>query len=247
MEPDRPLTILIVGATGATGRLLTRRLLEIGGRVKAVVRAPERLPAELRDHPRLTLVQGTVLDFDDDELAEWVKDCDGVASCLGHNLSFKGIFGAPRMLVTESVRRLCRALRANRPEIPVRFVLMNTTGNRNRDLSEPISLGQHVVILLLRWLLPPHRDNERAADLLRVEVGQNDAAIEWAAVRPDNLIDRPEATAYDPHASPIRSAIFDAGQTSRINVAAFMAELLANDAVWNEWKGRMPTLYDADV
>jgi hypothetical protein len=43
---------------------------------------------------------------------------------------------------------------------------MNTTGNRNRDLNEPISLRQKCVIVVLRLLLPSHVDNEKAADYL---------------------------------------------------------------------------------
>jgi len=95
---------------------------------------------------------------------------------------------------------------------------MNTTGNRNRDLAEPISIVQKCVILLLRLLLPPHVDNEEAADSLCSEVGQNNSLIEWSAVR---LIDESEVAAYEVHALPTRSAIFDAGTTSRSNVCHF--------------------------
>ncbi len=123
---------------------------------------------------------------------------------------------------------------------------MNTTGVRNRDLDEPISFAQKCVIGLLRALLPPHADNEQAADVLRCEVGQNDVAIEWAAVRPDGLTNEGAVTEYDVHPSPTRSAIFDAGKTSRINVAHFMAELATGDEVWEEWKGRMPVIYNRE-
>ena len=87
-------------------------------------------------------------------------------------------------------------------------------------------------------------DNEKAADYLRTRVGQNDGAIEWAAVRPDNLIDENQVTAYEVHASPIRSAIFDAGSTSRINVGHFMADLISDEDTWNKWKGHMPVIYN---
>ncbi len=60
--------------------------------------------------------------------------------------------------------------------------------------------------------MPPHVDNEKAADYLRTEVGQNDEVIEWAAIRPDTLIDEGEVSEYDVHSSPIRSAVFDAGK-----------------------------------
>ena len=104
-------------------------------------------------------------------------------------MSWKGIYGQPRRLVTDTTRRLCNAIEANKSEKPTKYVLMNTTGNSNRDLHEQISFGQRCVIGLLRLLLPPHVDNEKAADYLRTNIGQNDKAIEWAAVRPDNLID----------------------------------------------------------
>jgi hypothetical protein len=111
-------------------------------------------------------------------------------------------------------------------------------------LVAPISFAQHLVIGLLRLLLPPHVDNEQAADFLRTEIGQNHKCIEWAAVRPDGLIDLDTVSNYEVHASATLSAIFDAGQTSRINAGCFMAELVTDDLVWEQWKGRMPVIYN---
>ncbi len=240
------MTILVVGASGATGRLLVTQLLARGHQVKAIVRSADRLPAALRDDANLTVIPAAVLDLDDAALSGHVRGCDAVASCLGHNLTFRGIYGSPRRLVTDSVRRLCGAIKANRPSRPVRFVLMNTTGNRNRDLAEPISFAQKSVIGLLRLLLPPHVDNEQAAEYLRTTIGQGDREVAWVAVRPDNLIDEAAVTAYTLHPSPTRSAIFAAGQTSRINVGHFMAELISDDATWNTWQGQMPVIYSAN-
>jgi hypothetical protein len=120
---------------------------------------------------------------------------------------------------------------------------MNTTGNRNRNLKEPISIAQKCVIGLLRLLLPPHVDNEKAADYLRTEIGQNSNSIEWVAVRPDGLINEVEVTDYEIHPSPTRSAIFNAGKVSRINVGHFMANLIKDDMLWTKWKGQMPVIY----
>ena len=47
-----------------------------------------------------------------------------------------------KKMTTLATRRLCNAIKANKPEEPTRFVLMNTAGNSNRDLHEPISFGQ---------------------------------------------------------------------------------------------------------
>jgi NAD(P)-dependent dehydrogenase (short-subunit alcohol dehydrogenase family) len=240
----KSMKALVVGASGATGRLLVRQLLNRGVNVNVVVRSPDKLPDDLKHHPNLSVIQASLLDLSDAELARHANDCTAVASCLGHNLTFKGMFGQPRLLVTNATRRLCKAIKANAPDRPVRFVLMNTTGNSNRDIPERVSLGQSLVIWLLRALLPPHRDNERAADYLRTEIGQNNKDITWVAVRPDSLKNEDEVTAYELHPSPTRSAIFNPGVTSRINVAHFMTDLMIGGDLWDKWKGQMPVIYN---
>lgn len=238
------MNYLIVGASGATGRLLTEQLLERGHFVKVIVRSPEKLPEAVRNHENLSVIRAVVLDMSDVEMAQHVKGCDAVASCLGHNVTFKGMYGHPRKLVTDATRRLCQAIRANKQDGKSKFVLMNTTANSNRDLNEPRTLAEKAVFTLLRLVLPPHVDNEQAADYLRTKVGQNDSQIEWTAVRPAGLVDEDAVTDYDLYPSPIESPIFDSGKTSRINVAHFMADLMTDDACWEKWKGQMPVIYN---
>ena len=238
------MTTLVAGASGATGRLLVTQLLTNEQNVKIIVRSVNSLPETITNHKNVYVIHASILDLSDAELTQHVKGCDAVASCLGHNMSLKGIYGQPRRLVTDATRRLCNAIKMNNPVKPVKFILMNTTGNRNRDLFEPISFGQKCVIWLLRLLLPPHVDNEKAADYLRTEIGQKDSEIEWAAVRPDNLTHENEVTEYEIHPSPTRSAIFDAGTTSRINVGHFMAVLITDQETWTKWKGTMPVIYN---
>src|SRR5256714_6509621 len=59
--PSRsPVTrVLIVGATGGTGRQLLAQALERGLEVTALVRNPAKLSVQ---HPRLKVIQGDVLD-----------------------------------------------------------------------------------------------------------------------------------------------------------------------------------------
>ncbi len=241
------MTTLVVGASGATGRLLVQQLLQRGEHVRVIVRSKESLPEEIASSDAVSIIQASVLDLSDEEMIRHVGGCDAIASCLGHNLSFKGMFLPPRRLVTDATRRLCNAVKANEPLYPVKFVLMNTTGNRNRDLNEQISTRQKFVIGLIRLLLPPHADNEDAAEYLRTQIGQNDDTIQWAVVRPDSLIDEAEPTEISVQPSPTRSAIFDPGKTSRINVACFMADLICDEEVWRQWKGKMPVIYNKDA
>jgi nucleoside-diphosphate-sugar epimerase len=237
------MTTLVAGASGETGKHLVEQLLKSKQKVKVIVRSTEKLPESWQNNDLLTIIQANILDISVDKMAEYVQDCDAVTSCLGHNMSWKGIYGKPRKLVTNAVKLLCEAITKNAPNKPIKFVLMNTTGNSNRDLNEPISVGQKFVIGLLRLLLPPHVDNEKAADYLRTKIGQKNNFIEWVAVRPDGLVNENVVTEYEIYPSPTRSAIFDAGKISRINVGHFMAELISEKDLWNRWKGQMPVIY----
>jgi hypothetical protein len=224
--------------------LLTEELLNRGHAVRVIVRSAAKLPDNVKNHVNLSVVEASVLDQTDVELNQLAKGVDAVALCLGHNVTLKGMYGQPRQLVTDATRRLCQAIRANQPDGMTKFVLMNTVGNSNRDLNEPLTLAEKNVIGLLRLVLPPHVDNEKAADYLRCGVGQNDGLIEWTAVRPDSLLDEATVTEYELHPSPITSALFGSGKTSRINVAHFMADLITDDACWEQWKGQMPVIYN---
>lgn len=85
---------------------------------------------------------------------------------------------------------------------------------------------------MLRLTIPPHAGNGEAADVLRTRIDQNHNALEWCAVRPDTLTNETETTEYEVFPSPVRSAIFDPGRTSRLNVARFIADLIADDDTW---------------
>ncbi len=238
------MTILVIGASGATGKLLVEQLVAAGNRVKVIVRSTSNIPGNWNSNEQLTIIKRIILEISVQEMSDYIADCQAVASCLGHNLTWKGLFGKPRTLVVDAVRLVCAAILRLAPEKPIKFVLMNTAGNSNRDLAEPVSFGQKLVIALLRLLLPPHPDNEKAADFLRLSVGQNNPYIEWSAVRPDTLVNEEHVTGYSLHVSPIRSALFNPGQTSRMNVGHFMARLIVEDDLWNQWKGQMPVIYN---
>ena len=241
------MKILVVGASGATGSKLVQELLNYKHQVKVIVRSPEKVPETWKNNPDVEIIGASILELSHQEINNIVADCHAVASCLGHTLSFKGIYGKPRRLVTDAVKKLCNAIQENNPSQPVKVVLMNTTGNRNRDLNEQISIAQRLVISLLRLLLPPHVDNEKAADYLRTQIGQNNKHIQWTAVRPDGLINEDTVSDYEIHPSPIRSAIFDAGKVSRINVGHFMASLIHDNGLWEQWKGKMPVVYSKEA
>jgi hypothetical protein len=237
--------ILVVGASGATGKLLVADLLKRETEVTAIVRPSSSLKTAFASYPNYREVAASITQMSDAALSPILDDSDVVLSCLGHNLDFRGIFGEPKRLVADTIEKVSRVVEAVQPDKKVKVILMNTTGNSNRDIPETPPLSQRVVISILRLLLPPHVDNEQAADFLRTCVGQDHLFIEWVAVRPDGLTDEVEVSDYEIHQSPMRNAIFDAGATSRINVANFMANLATDSELWDVWKGKMPVIYNA--
>ena len=115
-------TLLIAGATGNTGRPLVEQSLALGHTVRVIVRSRHRLPAAVLAHPNIAVIEASILDLSDQQLSDAAKGGDAVVSCLGHVLSFKGIFGAPRKLCTDATRRLCAAIESNHPTSPAKFI-----------------------------------------------------------------------------------------------------------------------------
>lgn len=240
--------VFVAGGTGQTGHLLIQQLLKRGHHVVTVVRSISRLRELMGDFDEAacTMTEGNLLDLTDQQLIAQVDGCHAIASCLGHNLTLKGMYGQPRRLVTNAAERLCKAAQKSSAPKPVRFVLMSSSGVRNHRLNETHSIAERCAFALLRTLVPPHVDNEQAAEFLQTQINEGDPGIEWSIVRPDSLHDADEVTEYDLEPSPVRSPLFNSGKSSRINVAHLMAELISDDETWNRWKGKTPVLYNRD-
>ena len=121
-----------------------------------------------------------------------------------------------------------------------------TTACINKLQSEKFKYNENFVMKIMRFLLPAQRDNELSLGYLIDTVGISNKHIEWIAVRPDTLINEVEVSEYIVHPSPIRSPIFDAGKTSRINVADFMVSLLKDEELWEKWKYKTPVIYNIE-
>ncbi len=180
------MNVILLGATGATGRHLLRQLLDNDHHVIALVRGESRIPDDLKGHGELEVISTPALEMDIEDLAALVDRSDAVASCLGHNLTFRGMFGKPRRLVTDSIRKVCKTAKASDRKSPLKIVLMNTSGNVNHDNNEKVSFAQRCVLFLIRNLIPPHADNEDAANFLRDKIGsgKNKEDMDQASQRP---------------------------------------------------------------
>ncbi len=118
--------------------------------------------------------------------------CDAIVQCLGHNLSFKGLFGHPRRLCADTVKRLCDAVTVVAPPNPIKLIVINTEGVERPDGEDRKTLRrgccESCVLCFLKYCLPPHADNIDTSVYLHNEV-QNNPYVDFCAVRPSDLID----------------------------------------------------------
>lgn len=98
------MKVLVLGATGATGNLVVRQLINNKVNVKVVVRSGNNKLNDLMHNELIEVVAVNISELDLIKIAELINDCDAIVSCLGHNISFKGLFGKPRMLVSDSIK-----------------------------------------------------------------------------------------------------------------------------------------------
>jgi len=244
------MTTLVLGGTGATGSLLIRQLLEKNQNVRAIVRSKEKLIAEsclkdvVFDIHKLTIIEGTLLDMSDNEVKACVDGCDAVVSCLGHNMTMKGIYGKPRKLVKDSMKRVCDIVQQLSSAQTIKVILMGSDGVASPYGSDDVrSMGDRILLGILRALLPPLVDNEEAAEHVCLTVGKETPNLQWVIVRPSDLIDA-DVSKYEIVPKPTGS-LFGAAETSRANVAAFMCELILNDASWKKWMFQLPVVINA--
>lgn len=81
------MKILVLGATGRTGHLFTRKALEEGHAVTAYVRNPDKALALLGSHQNLTIVQGALDDAE--RLAAASSGQDVMVSILGQKATVR--------------------------------------------------------------------------------------------------------------------------------------------------------------
>ena len=237
-------TVLLVGGTGRTGRRALQQLLHRGVRVRAIVRSAGKLPPDVARNPDLTVIEASLLALRDEELRRHLRGCDAVVSCLGHVLGPRGVFGPPRDLVTSATMRLCREIEVLRPPAPVRFVLMSSVSvHRRGGLDARRGSLERALLWILRGVLPPARDNQRAADFLLEKIGPDHAFVQWAVVRPDALLEG-EVSGYALHEGLV-NGLFAPGSTNMANVAHFMCELVTDPKAWADWKGKLPVITNA--
>lgn len=200
----RPARVLIVGATGATGRQLVAQALERGYSVTVLVREPSKVHVE---HPQLKIIQGDVLDWTSVEAA--VRGQDAVISTLGHKRFFY-----PTRILSEGTRNLLRAMEKHGVQ---RLVCATALGLGN----SVGRMGLLYTFVVIPLVLPFYFwDKTRQERLIAA------STVEWVIVRPGALTNGVKRGGYR-HGLDVGRFIWTV-RVSRADVADFMLNQLVD-------------------
>jgi uncharacterized protein YbjT (DUF2867 family) len=203
------MTIVVFGANGQTGRLLTRRALDKGHSVVAVTRHPEDFPFA---DPHLTVAKADVRE--PSSLAAAVRGADAVVSTLGVPFSTR-----PIDTYSVGMRNIVDAMRSTGVR---RLVVVSSTGayhypNRKET---PFALRIFEPVITRTIGKATYDDQRRMEDIVRA------SGLAWTVVRPSGLFDLAEPTNYvAEEVDPV------GGFTARVDLADYMIALAGEPSV----------------
>jgi putative NADH-flavin reductase len=199
------LRLLVIGATGGTGRQLVQQALDQGHQVTAFVRKPKKLKIE---HPNLRVVKGNVMNYASVEAA--MQGQSAVVSALGHKR-----FLWPTRILSKGTGNIMQAMKNCR--VP-RLVCESSLGVGNAVGR----LGLPATFLFVPLVLPFYFwDRVRQEKLIADNVD-----IDWVIVRPATLTNGSRGNYR--HGFNVGNYIL-LRRVSRADVADFMLKQLHDD------------------
>ncbi|WP_442678571.1 NAD(P)-dependent oxidoreductase [Sphingomonas sp. ASY06-1R] len=214
--PDKdsaPRRILVLGATGGTGRLIVSKARARGHDVTALVRSPDK--GQTLEGAKI--VVGDALD--PGKLKEAVRDQDVVISALGTPVSpIREV-----TLLSTATRALVHAMQAEQVS---RLICITGLGAGDSAGHGGFLFDRLIMPLLLRNVY---------ADKNRQEAIVRESGLDWTLVRPTVLNDKPERGA-------IRALTdlseYHGGAIARADVANFVLDALHTAS----WRHRAPLI-----
>ncbi len=199
------LWILIIGATGRTGREVVRQALEQGHQVTALVRKPKKMKLE---HANLKVVKGNVLDYASIESA--MRGQSAVVCAIGTKRFFY-----PNRVLSKGTANILRAMKSC--NVP-RLVCESSLGLGNSVGRLGLIFTFFVVPVILPFIF---------YDKVRQEKLIEESDSDWVIVRPAVLTNAPARGKYR-HGRKIGNYIWT-NRIARADVADFMLKQLTED------------------
>jgi putative NADH-flavin reductase len=207
------MKLTIFAATGGIGRQILEQAVDAGHDVTAVVRHPQKLPGELSSQIRV--VSADLAAPDPAMLTSAVQGADGVLSGLGPRskaetgIAARGTQAIVAAMKAAGARRIVVVSAAPIGTVP-------SPGRPNPPKHDPGDgfIMQHLLNPLVKTAL-----RKNYADLAQMEDILRDSDLDWTAVRPPRLTDKPLTGTYrTAHGQNLRRGLV----ISRADVAHYM-------------------------
>jgi putative NADH-flavin reductase len=207
------MKLTIFAATGGIGRQILEQAVDAGHDVTAVVRHPQKLPDELSSQIRV--VSADLAAPDPATLTSAVQGADGVLSGLGPRskaetgIAARGTQAIVAAMKAAGARRIVVVSAAPIGTVP-------SPGRPNPPKHDPGDgfIMQHLLNPLVKTAL-----RKNYADLAQMEDILRDSDLDWTAVRPPRLTDKPLTGTYrTAHGQNLRRGLV----ISRADVAHYM-------------------------
>lgn len=206
------MKLTIFAATGGIGRQLLEQAVAAGHDVTAVVRKPQSLPST-----PARIVTADLAAADPAALQSAVRGVDAVLSGLGARtkadagVAWKGTKSITEAMQASGVRRI----------VVVSAAPIGTVPSPSRPHPPKHDPGDGFFMRHLASPAVKAAFRENYADLARMEEVLRDSGLDWTAVRPPRLTDKPVTGTYrTAYGQNIRRGIF----VSRADVAHYMLQ-----------------------
>ena len=211
------MKLTIFAATGGIGRQILEQAVDGGHDVTAVVRHPQKLPGELSRQVRV--VTADLAAPDPATLTSAVQGADAVLSALGPRSN------AEAGIATRGTQAIAAAMKAAgaRRIVVVSAAPIGTVPSPARPNPPKHDPGDGLIMQHLLGPLTKAALRKHYADLAQMEDILRDSDLDWTAVRPPRLTDKPLTGTYrTAHGRNLRRGLF----ISRADVAHYMLRAL---------------------
>jgi putative NADH-flavin reductase len=207
------MKLLIIGATGGTGRELVKQGLELGHKVTVLVRNPQKVTTT---HPNLLIRKGNVLNPGDVQQA--VDDQEVVISSLGHKRFF-----IKTNILSEGTKNIIAAMDKQNVK---RFICITTLGINDSRFQLGLYYSLFTIPIILYFYF---RDKARQEKLI---IKSN---LAWTIVRPGQLTNSKLTREYKVGKNV--GNYFITKTISRANVAHFILSQISDKTFFNKTVG----------
>ena len=168
------MNVLLIGATGFSGKEVLRELLSKNHNVTVITRNKSSFESQQK---QIKIIEGNVLD--ENLINEAVKNQDAVISCLG--IGGKGN-AKPNSLVSDATRVLVNEMERSNVK---RLICMSNVGAGDSYSFQPWIFTKVVLPYFMKWLKAIIDDKNIMEPIIM------SSKLDWTILRCPNIVDKP--------------------------------------------------------